>query len=68
VIERNQIVKNGNEKMEMNQYCIIYENKLTNDELNSNFLECFHGFCDSCYSDYLKEKINNNDIEKIKCI
>ena len=57
-----------NEKKEMNDYCIICEEKLTAEELEKNFIECFHGFCDSCYYDYLKEKIINNKVENIKCL
>lgn len=56
------------ESKEMNKICLVCENELTNQEMNNNFLECFHGFCDSCYYDYLKEKINTNNIEKIKCL
>ena len=67
VTERNNIVNTEDEKIEMNNYCLICENKLTKDELDFNFIECFHGFCDSCYYDYLKEKIINNDVENIKC-
>ena len=47
--------------------CLICEEKLTNDELKNNIVECFHGFCNDCYYEYFKEKINNNEIEKIKC-
>ena len=67
VSERNKIVNNDDDKIEMNEYCLICYNKLTKDELNNNFIECFHGFCNSCYYDYLKEKIINNDVEYIKC-
>ena len=65
--ERNKIVNNDDDKIEMNECCLICENKLTSEELDYNFIECFHGFCDSCYYDYLKEKIINNDVEYIKC-
>ena len=67
VSERNKIVNNDDDKIEMNEYCLICYNKLTKDELNNNFIECFHGFCNSCYYEYLKEKIINNDVEYIKC-
>ena len=53
---------------EMNKNCLLCEEKLTDEEINNNFIECFHGFCDSCYYDYLKEKIINNNIENIKCL
>ena len=67
VTERNKIVNNDDDKIEMNEYCLICDNKLSSDELDYNFIECFHGFCDSCYKDYFKEKIINNDVEYIKC-
>ena len=57
---------NENKKL-MNVNCLICEERLTNNELKNNILECLHIFCDSCYYDYFKEKINNNKIEKIKC-
>ena len=55
------------EKTKMNENCLICEEQLTEEELNNNFIECFHGFCDDCLFNYFKEKINNNDVEKIKC-
>jgi len=55
------------ETSQMNENCLICEEKLTEEELNNNFIECFHGFCDDCFFNYFKEKINNNDVEKIKC-
>ena len=51
----------------INENCLICNEKLTVGELNNNFVECLHGFCDQCYYAYFKEKINNNEIEKIKC-
>ena len=53
---------------EMNKNCLLCEEKLKDEEINNNFIGCFHGFCDSCYYDYLKEKIINNNIENIKCL
>ena len=55
------------EKAQMNENCLICEEKLTEEELNNNFIECFHGFCDDCLFNYFKEKINNNNVKKIKC-
>jgi len=50
----------------MNKKCLICEEKLTEEELNNNFIECFHSFCDDCLFNYLKEKIDRNDVEKNK--
>ena len=66
-VEMNEIFIYKDGIKEMNEYCLICENQLTMEELINNFIECFHGFCDSCYYDYLKEKINNNNVENIKC-
>ena len=55
------------ENKQMNDNCLICNEKLTKEEFDNNFVECFHGFCDDCYFNYFREKINNNDIEKIKC-
>ena len=52
---------------EMNKICLICEEILTNEELIDNKTDCYHGFCNDCYYNYFKEKINNNEIEKIKC-
>ena len=63
----NNNFEESEERKEMNKNCLICEEKLTNEELNNNFIECFHIFCDDCYYNYFKEKINNNQIERIKC-
>ena len=65
-IDNNSIEKEN--MNEMNKNCLLCEEKLTNEEINNNFIGCFHGFCDSCYYDYFKEKITNNNIENIKCM
>ena len=54
------------EIFQMNEECLICSNILTQEEVNNNFIGCFHGFCDGCFCDYFKEKINSNIIE-IKC-
>ena len=54
-------------KKEMNKVCLICEENLTDDELINNHVECLHGFCDSCYYEYFKNKINNNEVERIRC-
>ena len=56
-------VKNSNEFVS----CLICSEQLTKGELLNNILECFHFFCDDCYYEYIKEKINNNQIERIRC-
>ena len=63
----NNNFEESEESKEMSKNCLICEEKLTNEELNNNFIECFHIFCDDCYYNYFKEKINNNQIERIKC-
>ena len=47
--------------------CMICSEQLTKEELINNYLECFHFFCDDCYYEYIKEKVNNNQIDRIKC-
>ena len=47
---------------EMNKICLICEEILTNEELIDNKTDCYHGFCNDCYYNYFKEKINNNEI------
>ena len=59
--------QSGKESKEMNENCLICEEKLTDEEKENNFVECFHGFCNDCYYNYFKEKINNNQIYRIKC-
>ena len=56
-------VQNSNEFIS----CLICSEQLTKEELLNNILECFHFFCDDCYYEYIKEKINNNQIERIRC-
>lgn len=51
----------------MKQYCLICEDSLTEEEIKNNTVKCFHSFCNYCYFNYLKEKINNNYVENIKC-
>jgi hypothetical protein len=68
IFDDDKYSKNKSEIMSSNNnYCQICEEELTNEELNDNFVGCFHIFCDDCYYNYLKEKINNNNVEKIKC-
>jgi len=59
--------KNTNEIINNGKICQICEVELTDEELKNNFVGCFHAFCDDCYYKYLKEKIDNNNVEKINC-
>ena len=63
----NNAKEEANEIRQMNENCLICEEPLTLEELNNNFIECFHGFCNDCYYNYFKEKINNNEVENIQC-
>ena len=54
------------ESFQMNEDCLICFEKLTSEEINNNFIGCSHGFCDDCFYDYFKEKINSK-IDEIKC-
>ena len=51
----------------INENCLICDEKLTQQERIDNFIECFHIFCNDCYYEFIKEKVNNNFIEGIKC-
>ena len=51
----------------INENCLICDEKLTQQESIDNFIECFHIFCNDCYYEFIKEKVNNNFIEGIKC-
>ena len=62
-----QSEKESKESKEMNENCLICEEKLTDEEKTNNYVKCFHGFCNDCYYNYFKEKINNNQIYRIKC-
>ena len=60
--------KSESESNTLNYYCLVCENKLTIEELKNNNLDCPHRCCDSCYYEHLKEKINTNNIDQIKCL
>ena len=51
----------------INENCLICDEKLTQQERIDNFIECFHIFCNDCYYEFIKEKVDNNFIEGIKC-
>ena len=58
---------NDNEKIEKKD-CGICENELTRKEMKKNRLTCDHYFCFDCYLNYLKEKIETNQVGSIKCM
>jgi hypothetical protein len=58
----------NNSSLEINDKCLICEEKLTEEEKKeNNLLKCNHIFCNDCYFEYLKEKVNSNQIDIIKC-
>ena len=57
---------NNNDNFQMNEECLICFDKLTPEESNNNFIGCPHGFCNECFLNYFKEKINSK-IDEIKC-
>ena len=60
ILEKKEINK-------FNKYCLICNEKLTDSEYFTNFTSCYHFFCNDCYYNYFKEKIENNNVERIKC-
>ena len=58
---------NDDEKIEKKD-CGICENELTRKEMKKNSLPCKHYFCCDCYLNYLKEKIESNQVGSIKCM
>ena len=68
--EDNKKVDKILEKKEINKYnkyCLICNEKLTIREYYTNLMSCYHFFCNDCYYNYFKEKIENNNVERIKC-
>lgn len=59
--------KDDDNFIQISNNCLICEEKLSNEELLYNFIGCTHGFCNSCFLEYFKEKINNNKVIDIKC-
>ena len=48
--------------------CPVCGEKLTQEEMKDNYIKCGHMFCNNCYYEFIKEKINSNFIEGIKCL
>ena len=69
--EDNKIIDQSlkkEERTKYDKYCLICNEKLTHNEYFSNYINCYHFFCNDCYYNYFKEKIeNNNNVDKIKC-
>ena len=69
--EDNKIIDQSLKKekrTKYDKYCLICNEKLTHNEYFSNYINCYHFFCNDCYYNYFKEKIeNNNNVAKIKC-
>ena len=63
---RNSSINNSTSR-EINKNCLVCEEELNDQEKKDNDLECHHICCDDCYFDYLKEKVNTNQIERIRC-
>ena len=66
--KKNSNNESINTSKNYDEQCLICEEPLKKEEIDNNILECFHFFCDDCYFEYLKEKVNNNQIKKIKCL
>ena len=64
----NRISSNNNStSREIKTNCLVCEEELNDQEIKDNDLECHHICCDDCYYNYLKEKVNTNQIERIRC-
>ena len=48
--------------------CLVCDKKLTQEQKKDNLIKCNHMACNECYYEFLKEKINSNFIEGIKCL
>ncbi len=65
---------NNNENNENNQNnelystCTLCEEILTENDLRINTLPCNHKFCETCWLEYLKEKISNARVKNITCM
>ena len=60
--------KFSNSSMKINNNCLVCGEELTEQEKKNNLLRCHHICCDDCYFEYLKEKVNSNQIDRIKCL
>ena len=67
-LELNIDDQNKDKKSESSVICELCMENITKEEEEKNFLLCKHMFCSDCYLNYLKEKINNNQVSKITCL
>ena len=70
-IQNNNIEINNNNNYnndELSTSCLLCEEILTENDLKINTLPCNHKFCESCWLEYLKEKISNARVQNITCM
>ena len=75
---RDSLEKNKDKKdLKKNRYsysylykvtCGICEEEISGAEKNKITQPCKHNFCENCWFEYLKEKINNANVYKIHCM
>ena len=65
----NKNNKNNNDyQSNKKKECSICMEEIPKEDMNKIYLPCKHFFCASCWKDYLKEKINNANVYKLKCM
>ena len=67
IIDENENSNNINNSENKN-LCIVCFEKLIDEELEFNKVECGHVCCSQCWSNYLKILIREAKVEHIKCI
>ena len=53
---------------EVDYTCEICDGDITYEEIRKIKITCGHKFCESCWLDYLREKITNGKVYKISCM
>ena len=66
-VEEDEYSYQNESSIDMIETCLICDEKLTMEEKRNNLLKCLHMFCDDCFYRFIKEKINSNFIQGIKC-
>jgi uncharacterized membrane protein len=56
------------EELKNIQNCNVCAGDLTNKDKKNNYLPCKHFFCSDCYLNYLKNEIEKNAVDSIKCM